>query len=91
MARQSALPIRRGLNEADACAYVGNIGSTKFQAMIAAGTMPRPRLIGTRRVWSVAELDAAFDNLPIEGATPVNDTWADFRNGSNQIEKRRTV
>jgi hypothetical protein len=86
MARQSTLPIRRGLSEADACAYVGNIGSTKFQQLIAAGQMPRPRLIGTRRVWAVAELDAAFDSLPVEGAAPIPDTWDDFRHGSDQTQ-----
>lgn len=88
MARQTSLQIRRGLSEADACAYVGNIGSTKFQELIAKGQMPRPRLIGARRVWHVAELDAAFDNLPIEGGNLAPDSWADFRNGDHQIKAR---
>lgn len=80
-----AIP-RRGLNEAEASVYVG-IGTTKFREMIAAKTMPAPRMIGTRRVWDIAHLDAAFDNLPVEGAeTP--DTWADFRHGNAKTQVR---
>jgi excisionase family DNA binding protein len=80
---------RRGLNETEASVYVG-IGPTKFRELVAAKTMPAPRMIGTRRVWDIAHLDAAFDSLPVEGAeTP--DTWADFNNGSNQVQKRRAI
>ncbi len=61
----SRLPIRRGLSEAEAAIYVG-IGATKFRELVAAGKMPRPRLIGDRRVWDVLDLDAAFSSLPLE-------------------------
>lgn len=61
----SRLPIRRGLSEAEAAIYVG-LGATKFRELVAAGIMPRPRVIGDRRVWDVVELDAAFSALPAE-------------------------
>lgn len=38
--------------------------------------MPRPRMIGSRRLWDVQELDAAFRALPREGDEG-EDTWAD--------------
>lgn len=60
------LHIRRGLGEAEAALYIG-IGATKFLELVKAGRMPRPRLIGTRRVWDVDDLDAAFKDLPREG------------------------
>lgn len=77
---------RRGLNEIEAACYVG-IGTTKFRELIAAQAMPKPRVIGTRRIWDIAQLDAAFDSLPTEGDS-VPDSWADFRNGSSQAEAR---
>lgn len=87
-AKQSTGP-RRGLSEAQAAAYVG-IGQTKFRELVESNKMPRPRLIGTRRLFDIVLLDAAIDDLPMEGGETV-DTWADFRDGSNQTEKRRAV
>ena len=47
--------------------------------------MPRPRLIGGRRIWDVEELDLAFKALPRErgDAEPAfadgpDDSWADY-------------
>lgn len=59
------LPIRRGLGEAEAALYIG-LGTTKFSELVKAGQMPRPRLIGGRRIWDVDDLDAAFRSLPLE-------------------------
>lgn len=53
------------------------IGSTKFAELVAAKIMPRPRVIGTRKIFDVTELDAAFDNLPHDGVEAA-DTWADL-------------
>lgn len=64
------LPIRRGLGEAEAALYIG-ISSTKFSELVKAGQMPRPRLIGRRRVWDIDDLDAAFRGLPYEGESGV--------------------
>jgi hypothetical protein len=36
--------------------------------------MPKPRVLGSRRIWDVDDLDAAFKALPREG-DEVN-TWA---------------
>jgi len=49
--------------------------------------MPRPRVIGSRRIWDVEELDLAFKALPREeGDADVafvdlgtQDSWADFK------------
>ncbi len=35
-----------------------------FRPMVEDSRMPRPRLINSRRVWAMDELDAAFKNLP---------------------------
>lgn len=60
------LPIRRGLGESEAALYVG-LGATKFGELVKAGVMPKPRRIGSSRLWDIDDLDAAFKALPLEG------------------------
>jgi excisionase family DNA binding protein len=79
------LPIRRGLDENEAAVYL-SLSPSFFRKLVAGGRMPRPRLIGERRIWDVEELDLAFKALPREGgdAEPIFqsddvDSWADFR------------
>jgi excisionase family DNA binding protein len=65
-ARRSALPegtLPRGLSRREAAAYVG-VSPTTFDAMVADGQMPKPKHIGTRRVWDRRRVDEAFDELP---------------------------
>jgi predicted DNA-binding transcriptional regulator AlpA len=78
MAIGSRLPLRRGLSEPEAALYVG-LGSSKFRELVDAGVMPRPHLIGRRRIWDIDDLDAAFKALPVEGGETCEvDTWADM-------------
>jgi hypothetical protein len=76
------LPVVIGLGRVQAAAAIGVCANT-FDAMVRAGQMPRPRIIGKRRIWKVDELEAAFDALPCEGGEIEVDTWADFTCGSN--------
>lgn len=69
------LPVRRGLGEEEAAVYL-SLSPSFFRQLVERGEMPRPRLLGARRIWDVDDLDAAFKNLPREGAEIV-DTWAD--------------
>ncbi len=46
--------------------YVG-CSPRKFDAMVAEGNMPRPRLIGFKKVWDRVELDESFEALPRAG------------------------
>ena len=48
--------------------------------------MPRPRVIGGRRIWDIEELDLGFKALPREGGeaelifqSDETDSWADYR------------
>jgi hypothetical protein len=74
------LHVRRGLSESEAAVYVG-ISPTYFRDLVSKDLMPRPRLIGKRRVYDIVELDIAFSELPRdsqgEGLVPAN-SWADF-------------
>jgi hypothetical protein len=45
--------------------YIG-ISAGKFDELRKAGTMPEPRLIGTRKIWDIRDLDRCFDALPYE-------------------------
>ena len=55
------LPVRRGLDEQEAAVYL-SISPSFFRGLVMDGKMPRPRLLGTRRIWDVDDLDAAFKN-----------------------------
>lgn len=67
---------RRGLSRIEAAMYLG-ISPTKFDALVVDGRMPRPRVIDSRKVWDVQELDAAFDDLPHDAPAVVSNSWAD--------------
>ena len=78
------LPIRRGLDENEAAVYL--ISPSFFRKLVTQKKMPRPRLVGERRIWDVEELDLAFKALPREGGEtePIFqsndlDSWADFK------------
>ena len=70
------LPVRRGLDEAEAAVYL-SISPSFFRVAVERGEMPRPRVLGSRRIWDVDDLDAAFKALPKEGEPDEVDTWAD--------------
>jgi len=79
------LPIRRGLDENEAAVYL-SLSPSFFRKLVVQGKMPRPRLIGERRIWDVEELDLAFKALPREGGeseaafgADETDSWADYR------------
>lgn len=70
--RQPVLPpTARGLCRAEAARYIG-VSPVKFDELVKAGQMPRPKRIGTRRVWDVRALDLAFDALPGDTAGETN-------------------
>ncbi|MCJ2012051.1 XRE family transcriptional regulator [Methylobacterium sp. J-076] len=53
---------RRGLSRQVAARYVG-ISITKFDELVGDGQIPRPLRIGSRTIWDLRKLDAAFDLL----------------------------
>lgn len=53
---------RRGLNRVEAARYVG-VSTTTFDKLISEGKMPEPFRIGSRTIWDLRKLDAAFDVL----------------------------
>lgn len=67
----------RGLSREDAAWYIG-IGPTKFDELVKRRLMPRPKRIDGRVVWDRLALDAAFSDLPSEGAVnPLDGLRAD--------------
>jgi excisionase family DNA binding protein len=79
-----SLKVRRGLDEAEAAVYL-SLSPSFFRKLVDKKVMPRPRIIGQRRIWDVDELDQAFRALPREGGDdePVfesrENSWADFK------------
>ena len=70
------LPIVFGLSAEEAGAACGVSAST-FRSMVEDGRMPAPRVIGTRLVWDVDEVRAAFKALPRQGEATAN-PWDEF-------------
>jgi excisionase family DNA binding protein len=77
------LPLRRGLSESEAAIYL-SLSASFFRKLVDQGAMPRPRLAGSRRIWDIEELDAAFKALPREGGDEAafgeipNNSWSDY-------------
>ena len=67
------LPIRRGLSEVEAALYL-SLSASFFRRLVEQGMMPRPRLLGRRRIWDVEELDLAFRALPRRGRAGRHDS-----------------
>ena len=53
----------RGLNREQASAYIG-ISPATFDKLVEDGSMPQPRMLESRKVWDLHEVDQAFDLLP---------------------------
>lgn len=87
MTRQAALPptLAPRLIGRDAAAAYVSVSPNTFDAMVADGTMPKPRRLTTgRKAWDVRLLDQAIDRLPLDGedtssnaAGSENDGWDD--------------
>ena len=43
--------------------------------MVAAGLLPRPRVLDGLKVWDRLDLDAAIDALPFAGETTPTNPW----------------
>ena len=66
--RHSSLPSTlapRGLRREEAAAYVG-LSPATFDRMVAAGTMPQPKVMRPTSVetWDRVALDVAYNKLP---------------------------
>lgn len=57
------LPEVRGLNRAQAAAYIG-VSPSLFDKLVGDGRMPQPKRMNSRTVWDRVALDNAFDRLP---------------------------
>jgi len=80
------LPVRRGLDESESAVYLSLLPSF-FRRLVEKRAMPRPRVVGSRRIWDVEELDMAFKALPREEGdgdvafveVSERDSWSDFK------------
>lgn len=57
---------RRGLRREHAATYL-DIGATLFDALVADGTLPAPKVLRGAVVWDRLELDMAFEAIPAGG------------------------
>lgn len=71
----SRIPLAIGLGRLEAAGAIG-VSATHFDKLVSDGAMPKPRLAGGRKIWSVDELRAALHALPREGEARAS-SWAD--------------
>jgi predicted DNA-binding transcriptional regulator AlpA len=75
----STIPFRFGCSAVQAAEAVG-VSVNTYIGMVEDGRMPQPKRIGSRKVWDVEEVYAAFKALPhekqIDEGEP--DTWSDL-------------
>ncbi len=60
-----------GLGREESAGFVG-VSPNTFDMMVERNEMPRPRMFGTRLLWSRREIEEAFHRLPAKGGTPIN-------------------
>lgn len=88
MPRRDVLPLSlapRGLSRVEAAAYIGTSPGL-FDAMVADGRMPPPKVVNARRIWDRRKIDEAFEGLPeaeegetIKARQVAADGWSDYR------------
>ncbi len=64
--RPSSLPPSlppAGINREQAAEFIG-VSTTTFDKMVDDGRMPKPKCVGTRKIWDVRKLARAFARLP---------------------------
>ena len=71
--RAIPLPTARGLNRVEAARYVG-MSPAFFDGLVKSGVMPAPKRVGTRTIFDVRALDAAFDAMG-EDAQAAPNEW----------------
>jgi hypothetical protein len=71
--RTQSLP-RRGLSREEAAMYLG-VSATLFDELRTTGQIAPPRLIKSRKLWDIRELDMAFDALPRENQEREGKSW----------------
>lgn len=62
---------RLGLSRELAATFIG-VSANTFDALVKAGTMPKARRVGARKIWDRREIEAAFAALPSEGEAAAN-------------------
>ena len=67
---------RRGLSRQEAAEYIG-VSPSKFDELRAARLIESPRLIGSRKLWDIRDLDMAFEALPREDAPDMAQSWVE--------------
>lgn len=70
--RHEVLPLSlppRGLSRVEAAAYIG-ISPSMFDRLVAEGTMPGPKRIGSRVIWDRKRIDECFDAFDDSGSNP---------------------
>ena len=53
---------KRNFNRSEAAHHIG-VSTTKFNELVRQGRMPTPRLIDSRTVWDICELDKYVGKL----------------------------
>ncbi len=70
----------RGMARTIAASYIG-CSPRKFDYLVDSGEMPKPRLIGVKKVWDRVELDDFFESLPRPQTHDDKNEWDEDESG----------
>jgi predicted DNA-binding transcriptional regulator AlpA len=68
--RDRAVITPRGLSRVLAAEYIG-VSTSFFDQLVAEGKMPRPKHVGSRRIWDRWAVDNAFEDLGMQEMSPL--------------------
>jgi len=75
IARDSLSYAPRGMSRAEAARYIG-VGTSKFDELVEARRMPKPKRVDGRVIWDRIAIDAAFTDLPEDGGNRIDQLFA---------------
>jgi len=63
-----------GLSRTEAAAYIG-FSPSMLDMMVKDGRIPHPKIVNSRTIWDIRQVDKAFDSLPGGDDDCVVDEW----------------
>ena len=76
-AASTRLPFRYGMSAEEAAISI-SVSVSFFLKMVAEGKMPRPYIVGSRRIWDAEEVQGYLRMLPREGGDNFDRSWDGF-------------
>ncbi len=82
--------VRLALTKTEVALAIG-VGTASVDTMVAEGALPRPRVWHSKKLWLVSEIEAALNELPVEGEMKRASSLQEWRSDNAYYEPKRGV